>query len=167
MHPYLHHLLQDIAAAHRTEAPPYQPPHSFEEEMEDIERWCAGQDASYTFGEHCGLKAEDFPPPSQLTPNEMQLVCKAFRKMMFTYNLDDSFPPTLPPAFDYELLVDTLNEKTFIPLSGFASFNYCSGYAPDCKFKEYCPCWDVWMEQQDKGNRMEMPPRNDDEELPF
>lgn len=163
MHPYLHHLLRDIAAAHRTGVPPDEPPKTFEEEMEEIERWCAGEEAPYTFGDHCGLKAEDFPPPSQLTPNEMRLVCKAFRRMMFTYNLDDSFPKTLPPAFDYELLVATLAEKTFIPSSGTAGFDYCNGYAPDCVFKEYCRCWDAWNEMEAEDR----PPANDDEEPPF
>ncbi len=57
---------------------------------------------------------------------------------MFTWNLDADFPETLPVAIAYAMLVNTLNEKTNIPKSGFMSFDYCTGYAPDCRFKEYC-----------------------------
>lgn len=40
MHPYLPHLLSDIAAAYRSEIPLVkEQPKSFEEEMEEIERW--------------------------------------------------------------------------------------------------------------------------------
>jgi len=34
--------------------------------------------------------------------------------------------------------------KTGIANSGMMSFDFCSGYAPDCIFKEYCPCQEFW-----------------------
>jgi len=45
MHPYIPHLLDDIAAAHRNELPEPIPhtPQTFEEEMEEIEQWVAGK----------------------------------------------------------------------------------------------------------------------------
>ncbi len=164
MHPYIPHLLDDIAAAHRNELPEPIPhtPQTFEEEMEEIEQWVAGEEAPHSFSYYCGLKPEEFPPAAQLTPEEMLIVCKTFRQMMFSWNLSADFPETLPPDRDYELLVNTLNEKTDIPSFGFMHFDYCSGYAPDCVFKEYCACLKYWNEDEEDAS-----PENVDEELPF
>jgi len=118
--------------------------------MEEIERWCEGEDYEHSFGYYCGLNAEDFPPAEQLTTEEITMVNKAFRKMMFTYNHNADFPAALPVSLTYSLLVNTLNEKTFIPADGLVSFDYCSGYAPDCVFKEYCSCLKFWNAQPDE-----------------
>jgi hypothetical protein len=120
--------------------------------MEEIEQWVAGEEAPHSFSYYCGLKPEEFPPASQLTPKEMMIVCKAFRHMMFSWNLSADFPETLPPDRDYELLVNTLNEKTDIPSFGFMGFDYCSGYAPDCVFKEYCACLKYWNEEEEDAS---------------
>jgi hypothetical protein len=151
MHPHLPHLLNNIANAHRIEQP-YESPSAktFEEEMDEIERWCEGEDYEHSFSYYCGLQVEDFPPPEQLTTEEIIMVNKAFRKMMFTYNHDADFPEALPAALTYSMLVKTLNEKTCIPADGFVSFDYCSGYAPDCVFKEYCSCLKLWNAEPDE-----------------
>lgn len=165
MHPYLPHLLEDITAAHRTEQPeeiPYTK--SFEEEMEEIERWAEGEEHEHTFGYYCGLQVENFPPPEQLTTNEIEMINEAFTRMMLTYNLDADFPKALPAAITYSMLVNTLNGKTFIPKDGFVTFDYCSGYAPDCVFKEYCTCLKYWDSLPDED--MDMPDPETDE-LPF
>lgn len=80
----------------------------------------------------------------------MKLVCDAFQKMMFTYNLGIDLPQNLPIAFAYKITVDTLNEKTDISTSGMTHFDYCSGYAPDCIFKEYCPCLEFWNKEENE-----------------
>jgi len=149
MHPYIPHLLSDIASAQRIEPEAAVYPQTFEEEMEEIERWVAGEEPLYSFGYYCGLNPAQFPPSAQLSNEEMALVNKALRKMMFTWNLDASFPSDLPIPFTYDLLVKTLNEKTSIPNSGFMCFDYCSGYAPDCIFKEYCSCLQYWNNKVD------------------
>ena len=145
MHPYVPYIINDINAACRTE-PTYERsyPKSFEEEMEEIERWLEGEEYEHTFGYYCGLQSENFPPPEQLSNEELEIVNNAFQKMMFTWNLDIDLPKSLPAAFAYSLLVNTLNEKTMIPNDGFCSFDYCTGYAPDCIFKEYCSCIEFW-----------------------
>ena len=141
MHPYLPHLLDDIKNAHRIEQLGITPcEKSFEEEMEEIEKWCEGEEHDHTFGYYCGLESGNFPPPEQFTKKEIKTVIKAFNQMMLTWNHGYDFPKTLPVGITYSMLVNTLNEKTFIPNSGFTSFDCCSGYAPDCIFKEYCPC---------------------------
>lgn len=152
MHPYLTHLLADIAAAHRIEIPREQTPSiSFEEEMEEIEKWVKGEEPDYTFGYYCGLEAINFPPPEQLTDNEMKKVLKAFNRMMFSWNLDISLPEKLPISIAYKMTVDTLDSKTSIVNSGFMGFDFCTGYAPDCVFKEYCPCLEIWNRVDDEN----------------
>ena len=147
MHPYLQHLFADIEAAHRNDIVIEQkPPMSFEEEMEEIESWVEGAEPDHTFGYYCGLEAINFPPAQQLTIEEMELVMTAFGKMMFSWNLDIDLPVSLPADIAYTITIDSLNMKTSIVNSGFMCFDFCSGYAPDCIFKEYCPCLKIWNE---------------------
>lgn len=141
MHPYLPHLLFDIEAAYRAELPKgHGRKISFEEEMAEVEQWLQGEEADHTFGYHCGLDSQNFPPPEQLTKKDMKEVCNAFRQMMFTWNLDISLPKNFPVELQYSFLVKTLDEKTMIVDDGFVGFDYCSGDAPACVFKEYCMC---------------------------
>src|SRR5258705_1324019 len=127
MHPYLPHLLSDIADAHRSEsAMEPENPKTFAEEMEEIERWVEGEEPAHDFGYYCGLQTEQFPPAEQFTIEEIDLVCKAFQKMMFTWNVDADLPETLPANRYYELLISTLNFKTDIENGGFITFEFCS-----------------------------------------
>jgi len=167
MHPYLPHLLSDIEAARRTEIPE-EPERkiSFEEEMEEIEKWLEGEEPDHTFGYYCGLEADNFPPPEQLTKKDMKEVCKAFGHMMFTWNLHISLPKNFPAALRYSFLIKTLNEKTTIVNSGFTGFDYCTGYAPDCVFKEYCMCLKYYKDDVTREDMDNITPGNSDE-LPF
>lgn len=150
MHPYLTHLLSDITAAHRTEISmeDEQPP-SIEKHFEEIENWLEGNEPAHSFGYYCGLDAINFPPPEQLNDTEIKEVLKAFGKMMFTWNLSIDLPELLPLQIAYTMTVDTLNTKTDIVNSGMMGFDFCTGYAPDCIFKEYCPCLKFWNEKDD------------------
>ncbi len=147
MHPYVLHLLDDILLAHREEAPCDEGPQmSIEEELHAIEQWLIKGEGEHTFGFYCGLDAAGFPPPEQLTETEMRLVIKAFHIMMFSWNIGIDLPNELPVNIAYAMTVDTLNKNTAIPNSGMVSFDFCTGYAPDCIFKEYCPCLKIWNE---------------------
>ena len=161
MHPYLPHLLSDIAAAHCKEPPEPEYPKTFEEEMEEVERWIEGEEPAYTFGYFCGLNTEQFPPPEQLIKKEMKLVCKAFSQMMFSWNLSADLPKTLPTNRYYELLISTLNMKSDIVSSGFMTFEFCPSYPPDCILKEYCTCRKFW--DTDETDPLPQAP----DELPF
>lgn len=163
MHPYLTHLLADIATAHRTDEPEPQYAQSFEEEMEEVERWCMGEDAPHTFGYWCGLEKEQFPPVDQLKDDEMDIVNKAFEHMMFSWNLGIDLPDTMPASVKYVFIVDTLNKKTSIPNHGMIHFDFCTGYAPGCELGQYCPCLEIW----NKPFNYEMPEFSDDDEQPF
>ncbi|HEY8659090.1 MAG TPA: hypothetical protein VIL78_08640 [Hanamia sp.] len=162
MHPYIPHLLADIAAARRTKIPEEKTlPRTFEEEMEEIEHWATGESAVHTFGYYCGLKSENFPPAEQLTEEAMILIRKAFEQMIFTWNHGIDLPENLPVSFAYKMIVDSLNMKTSIVNSGSMHFDFCSGYAPGCIFKEYCPCLEIW------NHPIEIDGSKDDDDIPF
>jgi len=124
MHPYIPYLLSDITDAYRPEIPEGAalPAMTFEGEMEEKEKWVEGEDHEHTFGFYCGLEAFNFPPPEQLTDDELKTVIEAFRHMMTSWNLDISMPESLPLPLAYTLAIDTLNTKTSIPNSGFITF---------------------------------------------
>ena len=151
MHPYIPYLIADIVAAHRPELPATpERAQSIEEDFEEVERWVSGEEPAHTFGYYCGLEVVNFPPAEQLTKQEMKLVCDAFRKMMFSWNIDISLPEKLPLPIAYQMMVDTLDSKTQIVNFGCIGFDYCTGYAPDCVFAEYCPCLEFWNKPDDE-----------------
>jgi len=156
IHPYIPHLLEDIRAAHRGEDS-YgldTVPETIEEELEQMERWAAGEfeNPDHTFGYYCGLDAANFPPPEQLNDREIELICNAFKKLLFSWNSGIDLPDNMPVRLRYKFMVNTLNEG-FTPVnSGFLTFNYCSGYAPDCPFGEYCPCLEIWNNDNENSD---------------
>lgn len=164
MHPYLPHLLADIAAAHRAEIPDEkETEQTLEEHFETIDRWLSGEKPERTFGYYCGLDTEIFPPAEQLTDEEMMIVRKAFDQMMLTWNHAFSLPENLPVAFAYPLMVNSLNHETDMVNCGCMHFDFCSGYAPDCELKEYCPCLKIWNEEEDDDMDIDLK----EGELPF
>jgi hypothetical protein len=74
----------------------------------------------------------------------MKIICEAFRKMLFSWDLDIDSPENFPCERAYQFMVNTLDEKVMINHTGITSFDFCTGYAPDCAFKEYCPCLKYW-----------------------
>ena len=153
MHPYLPHLLSDIAASHQEESAKNRfvdndaNDDDIEANFEEIERYLSSKESPHTFGYHCNLKLEDSPPSEQLSDDDLKKVCTAFHQMMLTYNLCISLPDNLPLPFAYRLTVDLLNEKTDIPTTGFITFDFCTGFAPNCILKAYCPCLKYWDEE--------------------
>ena len=53
MHPYLPHLLADIAAAHRTEIPEEETEQIIEKHLEAFDRWVSGEEPEHSFGYYC------------------------------------------------------------------------------------------------------------------
>jgi hypothetical protein len=150
MHPYFKHLLEDIYEANCVQQAAENPYNkAFKEETDEVE-----DDLNeHAFGYYCGLQPENFPPPEQLSTKEVEVINGAFKHMLFTYNHGISLPEHLPAKTAYSILVNTLNEQTFIPRDGIVSFDYCSGYPPDCVFKEHCSCLNIWnsLPEKDAG----------------
>lgn len=182
MHPYLPHLLSDIAAAHQNVPKGNANEQktkkaSLEQTFEEIDRWVAGEDLLHTVGYYCGLQPIDFPPTEQLENGDLEQVCEAFKQMMLSWNLAIELPDDLPLPMAYSLMVDLLNTKTIIPTNGTIVFDFCTGYTPECDLKSYCPCLEFWNEI-DEDMPSDMDKRTDDtgdgntgiwdqDELPF
>lgn len=146
MHPYIPHLLQDIKNAERKKGDNYGHPEptTFEEEMEEIERYISGE-GERSLSYFTGLKKEHFPPADQLSESDMEEVLKTFDKMLSTWRADISFPDNMPTVARYVFLLEHVLEDVFMPVSsGYITFDYCTGSAPDCVWGEYCPCLDIW-----------------------
>jgi hypothetical protein len=141
MDAYIVHLLSDILEA---EGPALSPPNFFylentEDDTEDPERW-PENDPVYTFGYYCGLSREQFPPADRLNSLQMEKLCAAFTRMMFSWNLDTDIPDDVPLAKKYQLLVSTLDIKTDICNRDLTTFDLCSDDPPSCPMGEYCSC---------------------------
>lgn len=141
MEAYIKHLLSDINAAAR---PPetgsqYLYPEWIEEQTNEEERWPETEPV-HTFGYYCGLQPEQFPPAHLLTSLQLDRICQAFSKMMFTWNLDTDIPDQVPPGKKYQLLISTLSMKTDISNNNLMTFELCSVDPPSCPLGEYCVC---------------------------
>jgi hypothetical protein len=167
MQAYINHLIDDIKNAQRPlEAyplPAKEETPSIEEHFAEIERWLQREEPAHTFSYYCDLQKEIFPPAEKLTKKQLLQINKAFRHLLFSWNLDAYIPKEIPPAKTYSLLVTILDKKTDIVSSGFITFEFCNYDYPTCPFGEYCTCKNFEI---DAGNDMEnySPPGDD---LPF
>lgn len=169
MHRYTPYLLSDIEAAERPDTLlEITAPQTFEEEMEEIERWVAGgKDTEFTFSHYCGLSAEQFPPAAQLPDEDIILICKAFEHLLFTWNSGIDLPKLFPLHLSYQFMIDILSKEFTLVSSGFITYDFCTGNAPDCDFGKYCPCLKYWNEKDGEDKSDENSEEDSDEELPF
>lgn len=144
MQSYFSHLLTDIRAAHRSESPEEKSGHeSIEEHFRDIDRWISG-DTEHTLGYYCSLEAEAFPPHDQLREEEIQKICGAFTAMLHSWGFYVDLPDELPLHRKYKLMIGLLDHECTPINSGMFVFDFCTGYAPGCELKEFCPCLEIW-----------------------
>lgn len=159
MHPYLPFLLEDITNALRQEHP-----HSDtvtetieERDLEAVEGWVCGDIPDHTLGYYCGLDKEQFPPATQLSTEDMQMVYDAFERMLYSWNAELSLPDELPWSLRYQFMVRTLEEGMPLIAGGdLIMFDFCSGYAPGCPFGEYCCCRDYWGKEKEEDEMEEL-----------
>jgi hypothetical protein len=152
MQSYLSHLLGDIADACRQEQPPPSSSASMEEYLDEAERWLES-DPQFTFAYYCGLTKEQFPPARLLSEIQMEEICTAFNKLLFTWNIGVDIPDHLPVSKRYTLLVTVLDEKVDIQDAGFIDIEFCNDDPPTCPLNEYCTCKE-FLKEDDMGENM-------------
>jgi len=140
MHPYILHLLNDIQAAHRSETGEKPRIVSFEEQMEEAERFVTRPFGKGTLSDHCGLNREIFPPVEQLSEEDMRLVNEQFINMLRSWHAEIGLPTEMPTAMQYQLLVDLLDHDFMYFEYGFYGIDFCTGNPEGCKLGAYCPC---------------------------
>jgi len=150
MRRYIHQLLEDIKNAHRPRDQKKSEP-TFEEEMEAVENWAQGRgQIPQSLSVQCGLSIEQFPPVERLSEEDIELIMDAFQEMVSTWNLAVDFPENLPLARAYPLLINILSREAWYLPGGTLHFDFCTGNAPDCELKEYCPCLEYLKESSNK-----------------
>ncbi|MBK9023830.1 MAG: hypothetical protein KBF92_00980 [Bacteroidia bacterium] len=140
LHPYIPHLISDIQNAFRQKEKTPQRVMTFEEEMEEVENFVTRPLGFQPFGSFCGLTKEDFPPSEQLSDADMKAVIPQYIKLLKTWNADVHFPKVVPLKFQYELLIDILDEDFMYMEYGMVGFDFCSGNPEGCRWGEYCGC---------------------------
>lgn len=147
MHPYLSHLLTDIKNAEQKKNGNKEQKLliSFEEEMEEVERYVKGDDER-PLSYFTGLKKEHFPPVEQLAEDDIKQVLDAFGRMLSTWNINIVYPDKMPTTDRYRFLINTVLEDEVVMVSsgsGFVCLDYCTGNSDECAWGEYCPCLDM------------------------
>lgn len=157
-------LITDIKNAHRLESDLVEETdETMAAHFAEIENYLNGSDSGPTFSNHCGLESQFFPPADFFNEVELKIICEEFDKMMFTYNLTIDYPEKIPVSMMNKSIIETLDTQTSITNHGMLHFDYCSGYAPDCFWKEYCSCLEFWKETDD-GLEID---EKEEGELPF
>ena len=159
MEKYIKQLVEDIHNAHRhLTKEETEKAETFEQHIEEVERFIAGEEdlIQHSFGYHCSLNKEQFPPSSRLTFEQMNTVCDAFEKLLFTWNIRTDFPDKLPIEMAYETLVSVLDRKFIIPTSGFIGLEFCDYLPEECRFKEHCTCKELFAEMEEEERKTEV-----------
>ena len=159
MEKYIKQLVEDIRNAHRQlTKEETEKAETFEQHIEEVERYIAGEEdlIQQTFGYHCGLNKEQFPPPKRLTAEQMNTLCDAFEKLLFSWNTHADFPDNLPIAMAYETLISVLDRKFLTPTSGFTGLEFCDLEPEECRFKEYCTCKELFAEMEEEERKTEI-----------
>ena len=148
MRQYLQYLVSDIQAAHKAEVDVESAfPKTFEEEMEEVERYVSGEGAR-PLSYYTKLHKEVFPPAERLNKSQMKIILEAYITMLKTWNAQIDFPEKMPLKERYEFLRNKILEVDFTPInSGQVYFDFCSGYAPDCEWESYCNCIEYWEKE--------------------
>lgn len=158
MEKYIKQLLEDIQNAQRQlTKEETEKAETIERHFEEVERFLGGEEEliQQTFGYHCNLKKEQFPPSKRLTSEQMNKVCEAFDKLLFTWNIHADLPDDLPIEMAYETLVSVLDRKFFIPISGFVGLEFCDNEPEECIFKQYCTCKELFAEMEEEDRKIE------------
>lgn len=157
MHHYLNQLHADIAAA--KQHPPQRPAHlpkpkdEFEAHIEEVEAFLHGP--MHDFAYWTGIEWEALPPPEMIPSEEMERLGQALVDLWEAYNVFPAFPEEMPWTERYRAIRDSWkNETTMVhesSLGGRITYDFCTGYAPDCVLKEYCSCRDMWADETEEN----------------
>lgn len=110
-----------------------------EKYFEEVENFIEGENTQ-TVSELTGLFHEQFPPIEKLKLKHKKLVIKAFRELLASHRVHFDFPKKLPVDFQYELIVESLEEEVYSFETGYQNIDYCTGVPEECRLKEYCHC---------------------------
>ena len=92
------------------------------------------------FGKVCGINSRQFPPINLLTKEQMEGICEAIERLLFSWNLNTDLPDELPVEKAYQLLVGIFDKKNIIVSNGQTDIEFCNNTPKTCAFGEHCEC---------------------------
>ena len=111
-----------------------------------------------------GVSFEELPPANKLTETQMQELIDAIEDTWSVFGIGACFPDEIPLQLKYELVKDTFLDDIHYMPGWQMTHDFCTGYCPDCKLKDYCEnCIHDWANDE---SEMDITLKNDDE-LPF
>jgi hypothetical protein len=148
MNRYSSQLISDIKNAWRPKSlnVGYEHAVTIEEELEIVDNYTSGTNIPACLSRKCGLTIEQFPPIEALSEEEIKLIIEEFKAMLFSWHISADLPENVPLERAYTLLINILNEEAWFFPTGMLHYDFCTGYAPDCELKEYCPCKENWKD---------------------
>ena len=155
MQKYINQLLQDLLAAQRPQPDWKDEPQTFEEYIEEVERFLEGGDETVepSFGEVCGIDTEQFPPASRLNAEQTESLSNAIKELLWTWNIILELPDTLPVEQVYFFQIEVFDMKIVIANSGRVHIDFCEDDFNLCAFGEdHCTCKKEW-EKEDQADR--------------
>jgi hypothetical protein len=149
LNPYIPVLLEDLAAAKlRVPDVPKCLYDEFGPELSYVVEW---ERAPYRkMSELFAVPKEAFPPPEQLTDDDVQKIVDAIIDLWRAYNFDPVFPEELPARPAYRALVSYWEKEVQFISEGTMHIEFCSYEPEECPFpKEFCMCKDLPDEYMD------------------
>lgn len=154
MDKWINHLIEDMKNAHRISAIRDEriadKTQSIEEHFAEIERWLESE-PQFTFTQVCGIDPDQFPPQYMLADEQLDLLYKSFKALLFSRNLDVDIPESFPKREAYSLLITALNRKVEIVDDGFITIEFCLYNVKECLFKEHCTCKNILFDEKPNG----------------
>lgn len=153
MQKYVNGLIEDILLARRPEKDMTEickDETTIEQHFEEVEAWLRREQPDHDFSYYCGLTREQFPVARLLSSRQIKAIMRAFKKLLFSYNMSMDIPKAVPLPMAYSYLISTLERKVQIVEYGFMDFDFCSGTPEGCEWKEYCPCIKIWNEKSEQ-----------------
>ena len=139
---YVEQLIDDIYAAQNQEEFELKTESKTFDFHNEVDPFFSPGEESFkeVFGKVCGIKTSQFPPVNLLTDEQMESICEAIERLLFSWNLQTDLPDELPVEKAYQLLIGIFDQKNTIVTSGHTDIEFCNSTPNTCAFGEFCEC---------------------------
>ncbi len=142
MNKYIQQLIADIYAAQNQEEFELKSESKTFDFHNEVDAFFLPEGESFkeVFGKVCGLQSNQFPSKNLLTNQQMESICEAIDKLLFSWNLQTDLPDELPVEKAYQLLVGIFDKKNTMVSSGYSDIEFCNSVPKTCAFGDFCEC---------------------------
>lgn len=142
MHTYLDQILEDLRAA---QAQPPEATKFFSHEaagdpIQEVEAFL--KSPQHDFAYWTGISQEALPPLEALPADRVQELVDELKALWRAHKVEPLFPPNTPAWGQYRALRACWTSEVGTNVT--CTFDFCTGYAPDCVLEDFCPCKETW-----------------------